>query len=141
MRRTISRVLVLAGLFLFMGALSAQAQQKQKGDRDKITKDDRADAPGIVVSAMDAVRVLRPNWLNASRMHSSVLSGGSTGAVATDLVVYIDGIRQTSKDELAQLKASLVFEMKFLDQNRAVQDHGPGHELGVIEVTTISKKR
>ena len=141
MRRTLSQVLVLAGLFFFAGAPSAHAQ-KQKGDRNKITKDDLADAPGIVVSATDAVRVLRPNWFNLSRASSSVLTGGGSGGVrATDLVVYIDGIRQTSKDQLDQLKASLIVEMKFLDQNRAVQDYGPGHEMGVIDVTTVNKRK
>jgi hypothetical protein len=29
--------------------------------------------------------------------------------------------------------------MKYLDQNKAVQDYGPGHEAGVIEVKTTRK--
>ena len=51
----------------------------------------------------------------------------------------------TKENEPYKLGLSLIepkiIEIRFLDQNRAVQMHGPGHELGVIEVITIDKRR
>ena len=70
-----------------------------------------------------------------------MLTTAGTEIRASEIVVYIDGIRQPALSELNYLKASFVVEMKFLDQNRAIQEHGAGHELGTIEVTTIHKKK
>ncbi len=56
-------------------------------------------------------------------------------------MVYVDGNRQQSLEDLKTIRTALITEMRFLDQNRAIQMHGPGHELGVIEVTTVNKKK
>jgi hypothetical protein len=36
--------------------------------------------------------------------------------------------------------AAKLVELRYLDQNRGVQMYGPGHEFGVIEVTTVDKR-
>lgn len=131
------------------------AQSKQKGDRNRITASDLAEAPASVNTAYDIIRVMRPLWLSPSkgRTASSTLmdgagrggdfgdagSGTSIGG-AKDVVVYIDDVRQQSIDDLKTVKASLVTELRYLEQNRAVQMHGPGHEMGAIEVTTVNAK-
>ena len=136
MRSQFVRTLWLALSFVTVtGAASAQ-----QGDRNKITRDEILQAPGIVYTALDAVRVLRPQWLQQplGRVASSnVLSGGGG---ATELVVYVDNVRQNALDELRTVPRNSIWEMKFLDQNRAVIMHGPGHEMGCIEVTTVYKR-
>ncbi len=135
----------LAGLFVAVALLAApheaQAQSKQRGDRARLTKDDLAEAPASVNTVYDAIRTMRPMWLSPSRGRT-VASGmdGATGG-ATDVVVYIDDTRQPSVEDLKTVKAAAVVEMRFLDQNRAIQMRGPGHEMGVIEVTTINKRK
>jgi hypothetical protein len=42
---------------------------------------------------------------------------------------------------LATISATKIVEMKYLDQNRAVLLRGPGHESGVIEITTVDKRK
>ena len=141
MRRfTIAGVLFAAALLVAPTELSAQ-QNKQKGDRYRITQEDLVGAPASVGNAYDIVQTLRPLWLSPprGRMNSANLEGGGGGA--TEVVVYINDNRQPSLEELRTVRASMVFSMRYLEQNRAVQMRGPGHEAGVIEVITTDKNR
>ena len=141
--RKLSARWVLLVLALLVGAQTAEAQKKSRGDRNKITRVDLDEAGGTVISALDAVNLLRPMWLNPpmGRSASSALGGGQSSATtATEPVVYIDDMRQTTLDVLRTLKAVTIVEMKYLDQNRAIQMLGPGHEMGAIQVTTIHAK-
>ena len=143
MRQSSARWVLLA-LALLVCAHTAEAQKKSRGDRNKITRVDLDEAGGTVISALDAINLLRPMWLNPpmGRSASSSLGGSQSagGTTATEPIVYIDDMRQTAVDVLRSLKASTIVEMKYLDQNRAIQMLGPGHEMGAIQVTTIHKK-
>ena len=118
-----------------------QAQKKQRGDRARITRDDLAEAPSSVNTAFDAIRTMRPQWFTPALGRTASSSGDGVGGGATDVVAYIDDIRQPSLDDLKTVQATTIVDMRFLDQNRAIQIRGPGHERGVIEVTTIHKKK
>ena len=116
-------------------------EKKQRGDRARITQDDLRETPSVV-TAFDAIRTLRSQWFSPSLGRTATAgASGSTGGGATEVVVYIDDLRQPSLDDLKTVKATTVIEMRFLDQNRAIQMRGPGHEMGVIEVTTINKRK
>lgn len=117
------------------------AQTKQRGDRNRISKDELTEALGGINTAYDAVRTMRPQWLNPPALRNSTATMTGDGGGATDVVVYIDDLRQQSKDDLKTVKAASILELKYLDQNRAIQMRGPGHEMGVIEVTTVNKRR
>lgn len=140
MRRNATRLLFLL-LALFVVAGTAEAQKK-RGDRSKITRADLDEAGGTVVSAADAIKLLRPQWLQPplNRMNGSSL-GGNDPNVGTEPVLYVDEMRQQSQRILETMPASQVFEMKYLDQNRAIQMYGPGHESGAIQLTTTAKKK
>ncbi|MBI3567838.1 MAG: hypothetical protein HY084_06500 [Gemmatimonadetes bacterium] len=140
MRSLLSRALLVM-LSLVVVAGSASAQKKNRGDRNKITLDDISEAPGSVVTALDAVRILRPQWTQPpiGRSATSGADGGS--GTATEVVVYIDDMRQPALEDLQNVKRENIVEMRYLDQNRAIAMRGPGHELGVIEVTTTAKKK
>ena len=140
------RTSILAVLYVTLCTVcvpdSLHAQdKKQRGDRARITQDDLREAPGVN-TAFDAIRTLRPQWFSPSlgRTATAGASGGGGGG-ATEVVVYIDDLRQTALDDLKTVKATTIVEMRFLDQNRAIQMRGPGHEMGVIEVTTINKRK
>lgn len=145
MRRSTTRFVLLV-LALVICASAAEAQKKARGDRTKITRLDLNEAGGTVVTAFDAVRQLQPHWLNPTRGRMAPSTYGAspsptTGASsATEPVIYIDDMRQPSVDVLRTVKAGVVVEMKYLDQNRAIQMLGPGHESGAIQVTTAAKK-
>ena len=74
------------------------------------------------------------------RMASSNL-GAETGG-ASQVVVYIDDVRQPDLESaLITVPAAKIVEIRYLDQNRALQMRGPGHEAGVIEVSTTDKRK
>jgi hypothetical protein len=141
MRRLRFATLLLAA-FIAVPSL-ASAQNAKKGDRYRITSAELAEAPVTVATAYELISTMRPLWLSPmrGRTSSSNMEGGGMGGGATEVVVYIDDLRQQSLNDLRTVKASKVVEMRFLEQNRAVQLRGPGHEMGVIEVTTTDKKQ
>jgi len=140
MRRLITGCL-FAVFALAIAVAPAQAQAKKRGDQNKITRADLNESGGTIVTAYDAVRILRPRWLNpalAKQASSNVLGGGGG---ATTLIVYIDGTRQPDVERsLNSVKAAFLIELQYFDQNRSVQEYGPGHEAGVIKVTTVNKE-
>lgn len=115
---------------------------RPRGDRNRLTRVEIDEAGSGIVTARDAVRVLRPQWLSPpmGRMASSNLAGDTQSAKA--IVVYIDDVRQPDlESSLITVPAIKIVEIRYLDQNRAIQMRGPGHEAGVIEVTTTDKRR
>ncbi len=139
MRSTIRGVFALSVGFALCST-PAQAQ-KGRGDRNKITLAEITENSGAIMTARDAVRVLRPQWLAPpmGRMASPEVLGSSGGPLS--VIVYIDDIRQPDLESLTTVLVSRIAELKYLDQNRAVQMRGPGHEGGVIEVTTVDKRK
>jgi hypothetical protein len=149
----ISRTTTACILVATLGALacaSVQTQQRPRGDQHRLTRTELDEGGSTIVTARDAVRVLRSHWLNppfgrvasahVAGARGSVSSAAGQGGVNTAIIVYIDGIRQPDVDALETVPALKVVEMRYLDQNRAVQLHGPGHEAGVIEVTTVDAR-
>lgn len=140
--------LVLATLAVTAPAVESQQDttrkqpaRRNRGDRNRLTATEVQQAGGVP-TALDAIRLLRPWWLNPppGRMSSSNLA--SETRAASEVVVYIDGLRQPDvSSSLVTVPAAKVVEVRYLDQNRAVQTYGPGHEAGVIEVTTTDKKK
>ena len=119
----------------------ATTQQSSRSETTSLTKADIEQGGSSLFTAREAVRTLRPQWLSppAGRVASSnVLSGGGG---AYGVVVYINDTRQPDIESLATVPAAKIVVMRYLDQNRAVQMHGPGHEGGVIEITTVDKRK
>ena len=124
---------------LFAGC--ATGQQASRTDSTIITRAEIEEGGSSLFTAREAVRILRPQWLARPRgriASSNVMTSGGGGQ---DIVVYIDDIRQPEFESLTTVKAARIQEIKYLDQNRAVLLHGPGHESGVIEVTTVDKRK
>ncbi|MEK7240854.1 MAG: hypothetical protein AAB224_09730 [Gemmatimonadota bacterium] len=143
MRRFAVRLLPLVLALLVCGN-AAEAQKKARGDRTKITRADLNEAGGTAQTAIDAIRLLQPHWLNPpmGRMAPAAVDPlvNPMTRNAVEPVVYIDEMRQPTIDVLRSVKTELIIEMKYLDQNRAIQMLGPGHEAGAIQVTTVNKK-
>ena len=137
--------------FLLVGVLFASAAvlcfpqslhaQKQRGDRNRLSRDDVAEVASGVNTAYDVVRTLRPQWLAPPNGRNSTATMTGDGGGAKEVVVYIDDLRQQSLDDLKTVKTAAIIELRYLDQNRAIQMRGPGHELGVIEVITVGRRK
>lgn len=142
----------LLALTLALSAPAVEAQQQDstpqkrasrpRGDRNRLTRVEIDEAGSGIVTARDAVRLLRPQWLSPpmGRMASSNM--GTESGAAQQVIVYIDDLRQPDiESSLVTVLAAKIAEIRYLDQNRAMQQRGPGHEAGVIEVTTTDKRK
>ena len=131
--------LLFAGVLLT--ACASSGGLTGRNESTSITRGDIEQGGTGIFTARDAVRILRPQWL--ARPMGRVASSNmiDAGGGGQEIIVYINDVRQPSYDDLATVPGSRILEMKYLDQNRAVLLHGPGHEGGVIEVTTIDKRK
>ena len=137
MRNIMKFALAFLGVIVLATPASAQ-----KGDRNKLTAEDIAEAGKSIMTARDAIRMLRPQWMTppplGRQASSNILTPGGGAPV---IIIYINDVRQPDLESLGTIPASKIVELKYLDQNRAVLLRGPGHESGVIEVTTVDKRK
>ncbi len=79
-------------------------------------------------NAHDIIQALRPTWLR-KRGQTSFLQEGEIG-------VYQDGTGIGGIDVLRGIHSDNIESIRFLDERQASYRFGPGHEHGVILVTT-----
>lgn len=60
-------------------------------------------------------------------------SGGNSGSSA---VLYIDEVKQLNLEEMRNIRAAEVFEIRYLTGNQAAGRYGAGHEAGAILLKT-----
>ena len=128
--------------FLSVVALATPVAAQGRGDRNRLTQEEIGQAGQAIMTARDAIRILRPLWMTppplGRQASSDILTPGGGAPV---IIIYINDIRQPDLEALATVPASKIVELRYLDQNRAVLLRGPGHESGVIEVTTVDKRK
>ena len=106
---------------------SASSPSRQRGSRDVITQEELANTD--VQTALDAVRRLRPNFLQTH--------GGASASITQapqDVVVYVDNTRMGGPSALAQIPINDVKEIQYLNGTDATQRFGTGHGSGAIIV-------
>ena len=127
-------------VLLALALVQTTASAQKKGDRNLITRLDIDEGGTGLVTAYDAVQRLRPNWLRPSFGKIAVASTSSDQENATTPRVYINDVRQQAPEDMRTVRIARVTEIKFLEQSRAVQMMGPGHEAGAILITTDEKR-
>ncbi|MEO8624899.1 MAG: hypothetical protein ABI625_27695 [bacterium] len=138
MRLPIVRLCAVLSVLAFAAPIHAQ---QGRGDRNKITRVELDEAGTSIMTAREAVRILRPQWLSPPMGRTASSNMSSPGGGRQEVVLYVDDKRQPDLEVLATISATKIVEMKYLDQNRAVLLRGPGHESGVIEITTVDKRK
>jgi hypothetical protein len=103
----------------------------RRADRNLITADEIATSGAI--TARQAVERLRPHML--SRQSVTSIRGGN----ADQLQVYIDNQRHGGIDQLANIQAPEIQEIRYMSGVDATNRYGTGHSAGVILV--IRKRR
>jgi hypothetical protein len=122
-RRDALTGLVLAVLTASAVSLPAQEQGRRRRQNNVITAEEVAQSSAS--TAYDAIRTLRPAWF---------IPRGASGRAA--IMVYIDGVRGASLDDLREVQADRVKECRFLNANDATTKYGTGHPAGAIEIIT-----
>jgi len=106
---------------------SASSSSRSRGSRDVITQEELAKVD--VQNALDAVRRLRPSYLQTHGGLSSSITQGPQ-----DVVVYVDNTRMRGPSTLAQIPITDVKEIQYLNGPDATQRYGTGHGSGAIIV-------
>ncbi len=118
-------VAALFVLQLVIGVSVAEAQGRRS--RNLITAEEIAKASAA--DAYDLIRELRPAWFSSR----GVVSGD---AYAGGIVIYLDGIKQNSVDDLKAIAVERIKEARFYSASDATTRFGTGHPSGAIEITS-----
>ena len=170
------------------GAQSVDVKPTQKVKRDKyvLTAEEIAERPDIT-NAYDAVKLLRSQFLKATRAKGGITGnfegggyrpdvigrppaspapastggnpgepkpegglgpGGSSGDKSSEYgsasggnksvtaVLYIDDVKQADIEEMKNVRAAAVVEIRYMTGNQAAGRYGAGHEGGAILLKT-----
>jgi outer membrane cobalamin receptor len=90
-------------------------------------------------NALEVVQQLRPAWLRAQRgtqTLQTVQQGDDRVMRETHVMVYVDGVRRGTADQLRGVAARSVHSIEYLSAPVATQRYGTDHPRGAIVVIT-----
>lgn len=125
---------ILAGALITACASGSGASRAERGPRpdpNVITAEELGRSTATTL--YDAVRALRPAWMLRSRP-TAVLQ-----VQQAQLIVYVDGTRYGTMESLRQLSPNGLVSVRYYSAGDAQARFGPGHLLGAIEVSTMSR--
>jgi hypothetical protein len=122
----------LAGALLVPACASTgTGSSSSGGDRDLLTREQLEGMDHL--TAYDAIRRLKPRWLQAERGQDSFASQDMRGTR-----VYVDGVLFGDTEALRRLDVRDIGEIRFLDKRRATTRFGTDHAEGAILISTRS---
>ncbi|MGH7718338.1 MAG: hypothetical protein ACREON_05780 [Gemmatimonadaceae bacterium] len=124
--KTRLRLATAAMLLAPAACATAPNQESSAGGRSTITAEElQANASG---NLYDAVRKLRPEWLDRQRAVSLMND--------VEIVVYHDNTKVGGPDALRSIEISAVRVVRFMSASEAQGKFGVGHPQGAIQVVT-----
>ena len=124
------RVCVLA-LAVFVAACASgggRGSGSGGGRRDVLVHAELTGGTSPATNLYDAIRVLRPEWLN-TRAGSSMMQSGT-------LMVYLDNARLGAPDQLRSIRTAQVESVRYVNPTEAQSRYGADHVHGAILVTS-----
>jgi len=124
--------LISVVLALILSGCATSGSTGSRGSGNRLTADEIAEVSAI--TAYEAVEYARPQWLRPRSLRA-----GATPSMGSDTggpVVYLDGVRLGTTEELRRLRADSVAEMQYLGPSDATNRFGTNHDHGAILVTT-----
>lgn len=126
------RILISIALGLFLPLSACYRASAGPGavstDRSFLTREEVQDAR--FNSAWDAVQVLRGNWLHDR--------GTASFRLQTEILVYLDGVKQGTVSFLRSIPTTNVESIRFFSGMDATTRWGLDHGKGVIYVTSTA---
>ncbi|MCY3546497.1 MAG: hypothetical protein OXH51_06950 [Gemmatimonadetes bacterium] len=119
--------LLVAAVLLATGCASS-GESGPRRSRDVITSEELMEVPHSTV--FDAVRALRPRWLQPRNM------GSLRSQVQQTPRVYVDGQFRGDLVELSRYAPNEVEEIRYMNASDATTRFGTNHVAGAIIVTT-----
>lgn len=124
-------VIAVVVLVLAPGCATMATDGSDRGSREVLTRE-QLESVGYL-SAFDAVRRLRPTWLQTERGQDSFVTQSRRG-----LRVYLDNIQLGGPETLQSLQVKDIQEIRFLDKRKATTEFGTDHAEGALLVITRS---
>lgn len=116
-------------LVLLAGCASGGIAAREGGARSQnVIESEQIEATNHQ-TAYEVVRSLRPAWLR-DRPRSV------TNPDASEVAVYVDGVRVGGISALAQVRAQNIDRMEFMSPSDATTRYGTGHSGGAILIMT-----
>jgi len=103
-----------------------------RGSGNKLTAEEITEVEAL--TAYEAIQIARPRWLTPR-----TLRAGDTPSMGSDRsgpVVYLDGVRVGTLEELRRIQITVVAMMEYLSPSDATNRFGTNHDSGAILVTT-----
>lgn len=121
----------LLGILFLLAAISvaapADAQQAQRRDSRRLTNAELVQAN--ISDTFDAVRALRPHWLNPR--------GQSSMRGQTSIKLFVDGVPRGSVEALRSLPIHNIAQIQYYNSSEATQRWGTDHAAGALVVKTM----
>jgi hypothetical protein len=124
-RRVFAMLILVSGC---AGARQGQSAPAQDRQRDVLTRDEIQSSAQAEMDLFQAIRSLRPRFLQPP---PGVRTAAST---ATGLAVYIERNRQQGIDVLRTIPARTVQEVRYLDPAKSTSEFGPLAGSGAIVI-------
>jgi hypothetical protein len=128
LRTTIGALLVLLAFSGCTSTTQSAEGDSARRDRYVLTEDDLQGMDRL--SALEAIRRLRPQWLQYRG--TSVLVGTSREG----LRVYVDRQYFGEAESLSTIMVRVIREIRFLDARQATLRYGTDHTVGAIVITS-----
>lgn len=117
---------IVATCCLLFTGCAAQSTVTRSGQRNLLTADELARAGDV--SLYDALRVLRPTFLQAR-------PASTTGTQQAEIQVYIGPLQMEGVEHLREIRAKNVREVRYLEPREANARFGGNHGGGALLVT------
>ena len=121
---------VALSALLLPAAAAAQATEKVRYERHRISFEELSTKAADAKTAYDIVKRLRPQFLQPRP------SGSIRNRTPVPIKVYVDGGFRGGVAQLTEVVAHIVVEISYLNGPDATTRYGTGHESGAILVTT-----
>ena len=128
--RTVSLTLISVALAVAAPGTPLHAVQR----RSSVLTAEEIEQSGTAYSnAYEAVRTLRPRWLQVHELRRLPQRGDP--ATSTPVFVYVNDVNMGDVDYLKTIPLSSVLEMRWLDANETAGRYGPTDGQAAIVVT------
>jgi hypothetical protein len=124
--------LIFVALAFAFNGCATSGSSGSRGSGNRLTAEEIAEVSAL--TAYEIVEVARPQWLRPRRLRA-----GATPSMGSDQagpVVYMDGVRVGTLEELRRIRSDAVAEMQYLSPSDATNRFGTNHDTGAILVIT-----
>jgi hypothetical protein len=132
MKKSPLPMLITLALALILSSCATGGSTGSSSSANTLMAEEIAESHAL--TAYEAVELTRRRWLVQRNLRAGATP--AMGSTAGEPVVYLDGVRVGTLDELRRIRADMVQKMEYLTPSDATNRFGTNHDSGAILVTT-----